>query len=147
MNAALRKACHNLTTPEPITSHRLRHTYATTLLAGGMSLVAIMRLLGHRDYRMTLRYAAITDETVVTEYHTALRANEQRYALPSPSAAPSSRDPLVQLLDVIRFVQKTTRDKALDSRRTNVLVKRIRRLHADIKRLFVAKRRHSPRAN
>ena len=80
--AALRKACHGLTTPEPITSHRLRHTYATTLLAGGMSLVAIMRLLGHRDYRMTLRYAAITDETVVTEYH--CRSPRQRAALRSP---------------------------------------------------------------
>jgi site-specific recombinase XerD len=147
MNAAFRKACHGLSTPEPITSHRLRHTYATTLLAGGMSLVAIMRLLGHRDYRMTLRYAAITDETVVTEYHAALRSNEQRYTLPSPSAAPANRDPLAQLLDVIRFVQKSSRDKTLDPRGTAVLVKRIRRLHADIKRLFIAKPRRSPRAN
>lgn len=147
MNAALRKACHGLTTPEPITSHRLRHTYATTLLAGGMSLVAIMRLLGHRDYRMTLRYAAITDETVVTEYNAALRANEQRYTLPTPAAAPAKRDPLVQLLDVIRFVQKTSQDKALDPRGTSVLVKRIRRLRADIKRLFSAKRSRSTRAN
>jgi site-specific recombinase XerD len=136
MQAALRKACHGLSTPEPITTHRLRHTYATTLLAGGMSLPAIMRLLGHRDYRMTLRYAAITDETVVIEYHQALRSTEQRYDVPSPADAPPTRDPLVLLLDVIRFVQKSSHDRALDPQRTRLLVKRIRRLHADIKRLF-----------
>jgi site-specific recombinase XerD len=147
MNAALRKACNGLSTPEPITSHRLRHTYATTLLSGGMSLVAIMRLLGHRDYRMTLRYAAITDETVLIEYTEALRRTSQRYAAPVPHTDLPALDPLAHLLDLIRFIDKRAHDDSLDLQRSGILVKRIRRLHSDIKRLFSAKRRPSAREN
>lgn len=33
---------------KPITFHRLRHTYATTLLSAGVGIVSIMKLLGHR---------------------------------------------------------------------------------------------------
>jgi site-specific recombinase XerD len=36
--------------------HRLRHSYATSMLRLGVSLPALMRLLGHKDIRMTLRY-------------------------------------------------------------------------------------------
>ena len=42
------------------------HTYATELLAAGMSLPGVMRLLGHHDFRMTLRYTAITAGMIVS---------------------------------------------------------------------------------
>jgi site-specific recombinase XerD len=47
---------------------RLRHTFASSLMNGGMSLLGIMKLLGHRDQRMTLRYTAIApaDRPAVT---------------------------------------------------------------------------------
>jgi site-specific recombinase XerD len=76
---ALMNACRGLTFAEPMTTHRLRHTYATSLLAAGMSLPSVMRLLGHTDYRMTLRYAAISDSTVVAEFAAALAHNAERY--------------------------------------------------------------------
>ena len=41
-------------------------------MTGGMSLMGVMKLLGHRDYRMTLRYTEITLETVGDEYYAAL---------------------------------------------------------------------------
>ena len=146
-SAALKTACRGLSTPEPITSHRLRHTYATTLLAGGMSLVALMRLLGHRDYRMTLRYAAITDETVVTEFNNALAENTRRYA-PNPNSTPlADIDPLAQLLDLVRYVQKRSTDAHLDPIRTSALVKRIQRLRAGIQRHFDAKGTNRRRGN
>ena len=138
-NAALKLACRGLSTPEPITSHRLRHTFATTMLSAGMSLVSVMRLLGHRDYRMTLRYAAITDETVVTEFNNALRENAARY-VPAPiPPAHSGLDPLSQLLDLVRYVQKRSADANLDPNRTVLLVKRIQRLRTGIQRHFEAK--------
>jgi site-specific recombinase XerD len=145
LRAALLEACRGLSTPEPITTHRLRHTYATTLLSGGMSLVAIMRLLGHRDYRMTLRYAAITDETVVTEYAAALLRNSERYVAPAGTPAPSGSDPLARLSDLLRFVQKRSQDDGLDPDRTSLLLKRIRRLQAQIKRHFSARQPRSSR--
>ena len=145
LRAALAEACKGLSTPEPITSHRLRHTYATTLLAGGMSLVAIMRLLGHRDYRMTLRYAAITDETVITEYTEALLRSSSRYVPPASSSAPASPDPLAQLSALVRFIQKRSQDDGLDPHKANLLAKRIRRIQAQIKKHFSTVRLHSAR--
>jgi len=146
-NAALKLACRGLSTPEPITSHRLRHTYATTMLSGGMSLVSLMRLLGHRDYRMTLRYAAITDETVVTEFNNAFLQNTRRYEPASASTPHSGNDPLSHLLDLIRYVQKRSADANLDPTRTLRLVKRIQRLYAGIRRHFEANRPSRRRGN
>ena len=39
-----------------VTPHRLRHTFATTMLRLGVSLPALMQLLGHKDIHMTLLY-------------------------------------------------------------------------------------------
>ncbi len=37
-----------------VTLHRLRHTFATEMLRLGVSLPSLMKLLGHKDIRMTL---------------------------------------------------------------------------------------------
>jgi site-specific recombinase XerD len=57
-------ADRGLDIPGPVVSHRLRHTYATELLNAGQSIIAVMKLLGHRSLRMTMRYAAITHRPV-----------------------------------------------------------------------------------
>jgi len=134
---ALHKACRGLTFAEPMTSHRLRHTYATSLLAAGMSLPSVMRLLGHTDYRMTLRYAAITDSTVFAEFTAALQHNAERYPTVIPvKEAPSTSDPLKMLRDVVRHLQRSAADKALDIRVARALVQRLRRLHTDLRKFL-----------
>ncbi len=131
---ALKKACSGLSFQEPMTTHRLRHTYATQLLSAGMNLPSVMRLLGHTDYRMTLRYAAITDSTVFTEFDSALQHNAQRY--PTVAAAThSATDPIRALPDLVRYVQKCAHEKQLDSRKALLLVRRIRRLQADLRKI------------
>jgi site-specific recombinase XerD len=55
----------------PVTPHRLRHTYATEMLRLGVSLPALMQLLGHKDIRMTLRYVQVTQQDLQREFHTA----------------------------------------------------------------------------
>ena len=131
---ALKKACSGLAFQEPMTTHRLRHTYATQLLSAGMNLPSVMRLLGHTDYRMTLRYAAITDSTVFTEFESALRHNAQRYPVIA-AATPATTDPILALPDLVRYVQKCAHEKQLDSGRALLLVRRIRRLQADLRKI------------
>lgn len=136
--AALLIASRGLPLSEPITTHRLRHTYATSLLAAGMNLPSVMRLLGHRDYRMTLRYAAVTDETVRTEYTTALAITETRYqrspAASSPTTAHGS--PATLLTDAVRYLQTLSRDSTIPGSEVRALIARIRRLDASFRKLL-----------
>lgn len=48
--------------------HLLRHSIATHLLAGGMSLHSVQKLLGHSDPKTTQIYAETSLENVVYEY-------------------------------------------------------------------------------
>lgn len=114
-----------------VTTHRLRHTYATTLMNAGVSLPVIMKLLGHRDYRMTLRYTNITLETVGREYRAALSQLETRYRLALTAAEPTRLEPGEALGDIIRWLQKRTADE--EQRKTSqALVKRLRRIRTEL---------------
>ena len=95
----------DMSLPEPLTTHRLRHSFATSLMNGGMSLMGIMKLLGHRDQRMTMRYAQIADETVGREYFEALSRVSERYVTIGAATEVVS-DPLELLQNVIRWLAK-----------------------------------------
>jgi integrase len=141
---ALEKACRGIQFAEPMTTHRLRHTYATSLLAAGMSLPAVMRLLGHSDYRMTLRYAEITATTVFAEFAAATERIAERYPSITSAAsasAPSAPEPLKLLSDVVRYVQKRTQDDDLDRDSARTLLRRLRRLQAELRKLLRKSRR------
>jgi integrase/recombinase XerD len=62
---------------EPITIHRLRHTYATERLRAGVSLAAVRKLLGHQNLQTTLRYAESDLESIKQELVAARRQRER----------------------------------------------------------------------
>jgi len=68
--------------PLRITPHQLRHTYATQLVNAGMSMQALMALLGHVTPEMTLRYASLAGPTVRGAYDAAMAKLHQRRPLP-----------------------------------------------------------------
>jgi integrase len=55
-----------------VTPHSLRHTFGTSLINGGISLPALMALLGHVTPEMTLRYAKLASPTVRAAYDDAM---------------------------------------------------------------------------
>jgi Phage integrase family len=61
--------------------HQLRHTYATTLVNAGMSLQALMALLGHVTAEMTLRYATLASPALRTAYDEAIGKARPRLPL------------------------------------------------------------------
>ena len=52
--------------------HRFRHTFASDMIRGGISLPALMQLMGHADIQTTLRYVQITPQDVYLQYARAV---------------------------------------------------------------------------
>jgi site-specific recombinase XerD len=128
----LKAHSHDLPDPARITSHRLRHTYATEMLSAGMSLLGVMRLLGHRDYRMTLRYTAITLETIGDEYAKALAQLANKYRLPTPMPAHVPATDPDELLD---HLARWLRNHVPSRSSVRALLKRIDRLRHEVRNL------------
>jgi site-specific recombinase XerD len=76
-DAAKRAGCSSAVIP-----HRLRHTFASELLRLGVSLPALMQLLGHKDIRMTLRYVQVTQQDLQREFHSARQHAVQTHQVP-----------------------------------------------------------------
>jgi site-specific recombinase XerD len=62
---------------KPYSLHCLRHTFASEMLNGGMSLQSLQDLLGHSDIEMTRRYARLTDNTRREQYYKAMQIIER----------------------------------------------------------------------
>jgi len=52
--------------------HRFRHTFASDMVRGGISLPALMQLIGHADIQTTLRYVQVTPQDVFLQYARAV---------------------------------------------------------------------------
>src|SRR5207247_644879 len=75
----------------PIVPHQFRHTFATEMLRSGMSLPALMKLLGHSTPKMTLLYAEVTQIDLQREFH--LARSHPRHLMPPPKVAASASGP------------------------------------------------------
>ena len=52
--------------------HRFRHTFASDMVRAGISLPALMQLMGHADIQTTLLYVQVTPQDVYLEYARAV---------------------------------------------------------------------------
>ena len=52
--------------------HRFRHTFASDMVRAGVSLPALMRLMGHADIQTTLLYVQVTPQDVYLQYARAV---------------------------------------------------------------------------
>jgi integrase len=67
-----------------IVPHQLRHTYASEMVRSGVTLPALMKLLGHRDPEMTMRYIDVTSTDLQREFQ--LARSRPRHLIPQPKA-------------------------------------------------------------
>ena len=78
----LAEAAQQARCSQQVTPHLLRHCFATEMLRLGVSLPALMKLLGHKDLRMTLLYLQVTQQDLQREFHLAHHNLAQLYHLP-----------------------------------------------------------------
>lgn len=78
--------------PQRIVAHQLRHTYATSLVNAGMSLQALMQLLGHASPEMTLRYAHLASPTLRAAYEQAVGKLRRRIPVSPTLGRPAIPD-------------------------------------------------------
>ena len=48
--------------------HRFRHTFASDMVRAGISLPALMQLMGHTDIETTLHYVKVSPQDVYLQY-------------------------------------------------------------------------------
>jgi site-specific recombinase XerD len=103
IRAAERAACSQRVTP-----HRLRHSFASEMLRLGVSLPALMQLLGHKDIRMTLRYLQVTQQDLQREFLVARQNASHSHLIPKLAV---SDTPLFATADIpgIRHALTATR--------------------------------------
>ncbi len=68
------------------TLYSIRHTFASWLAMKGQAIRTIQELLGHKDLRMTLRYADLSPRTFGRQSKTSKRWKDEAAAreLPAP---------------------------------------------------------------
>jgi site-specific recombinase XerD len=119
----------------PVTPHRLRHTFASEMLRLGVSLPALMQLLGHKDIRMTLRYVQVTQQDLQREFHTARQRAPQPHSVPVLSVpnCPTSADlpGILQALAATRHLLDMYR-RAISDEKTRRRLQRLDRRLLDV---------------
>jgi len=117
----------------PISPHRLRHTWASDMLRRGMSLPALMQLMGHKDIRMTLRYLKVTQPDLQREFYKARQNTIHPYRLPALSVSTASADlsGIHQALVATRHLLEMCRRQISDDK-TRLRLQRLDRRLLDI---------------
>ena len=136
----LHLACHSAGLPTSIVPHQLRHTYGTEMLRAGVGFAAVMKLLGHTDPGMTMRYVDVTLTDLQREFQ--LARSQPRHLAPQPKISPtplrSGIDGLIDSLLAAQHVMEMFRRSLPNGKPRNRLLrlsKRLIKILAEIKKL------------
>jgi site-specific recombinase XerD len=142
LRAALDQAAHRAGCSGPITPHPLRHTFASEMIRLGVSLPALMQMLGHRDIRMTLRYVQITQVDLQREYYAARLKAAESYTVPQLSAPTGSTtaglagicQALGATCHMLEMYRRQTDDEEI-SRKLRRLARRLSAVDSEVRKL------------
>ena len=65
MNAYLKEIADLAKIKKHLTTHIIRHTYATVCLSQGVSIENVSKMLGHASIKMTQHYARVLDSSIM----------------------------------------------------------------------------------
>lgn len=125
-----------------IVPHMFRHTYATEMLRSGVSLQALMKLLGHSSPRMTLIYTEVTQADLQREWQ-ACRSHP-RHLAPPPRTSPapglqadlaSVNQALHVTQHVLEMFRRTLPDPSPSLLVVDRLVNRLTKIAAELRKL------------
>ena len=96
----------------PVTAHRLRHTFASQMLAAGMSITSLQRYMGHEELDTTLIYAEVSDPMLQKDYYRGAATFDPASAeLARRFLDLSPKDELRQLIAELRCPQLEPRQR------------------------------------
>ena len=149
-NCIIKELTEHIDTTERIYCHRLRHTFATEMARAGMPMPALMKLLGHKTPKMTMRYVQVAQVDVRQAYDQALpqlaviRSVEDHTlpSLPAPSTPlPTSPGPdqplklMSTMIDRLESLRRDAPDPAL-AKQLQRFIKRMRKAGLDLKEIL-----------
>jgi hypothetical protein len=149
LSETLTRAAERVGCAVRVTPHRLRHSFATEMLRLGVSLPALMQLLGHKDIRMTLRYLQVTQQDLQREFHAARQNAAQHSLIPklplpdSPLSASADVTGIRRALTATRYLLEMYRRQLADqksSRKLHRLDKRLLAISLELDRLATAEK-------
>jgi integrase len=100
----LHMVCHGPGLSTSIVPHQFRHTYATEMLRSGASFPVLMKLLGHKNPDMTMRYVDVALTDLQREFQ--LARSKPKHLAPQPKASSAiQRTGLDGLIDSLLATQ------------------------------------------
>lgn len=77
VNRTLKEIVKGVGISKRVTFHTSRHTFATLLLADGVSITTIQKLLGHTSVKTTQIYSEVLDETLTNDLKMVLKRHSK----------------------------------------------------------------------
>jgi integrase len=136
----LHQACHSLGLPTAIVPHQFRHTYATEMLRSGVSFPVLMKLLGHVDPGMTMRYVDVALTDLEREFQLARAKPRHLAPQPMTSTAPARAglggliDSLIAAQHVMEMVRRSVPNGPVRNRLLRLSI-RLFKILAEIRKL------------
>ena len=101
----------------PVTAQRLRHTFASQMLAASMPVTSLQRYLGHEHLDTTMIYAEVSDPLLRQDYYQGITALDPGFENLSMSGlSRSQQHTLRQLVEELKTpgLEHSRRDEILD---------------------------------
>jgi site-specific recombinase XerD len=132
---ALVEICAKLNVKKWINLHALRHTYATSLLNAGVSLITLKEVLGHKSLNMSLMYAKVTPEKIHHEYQ---KAYDEMDNMQIPNLLKKKKVNTSDAFeDLYNKVNRSVDENIVPSKKAKLIINRLAKIKMEFRKLGI----------